>query len=247
MSELHARCPTGCACEGWRPLRGRARTGASTSSDCKHAPRGNDAHAIRPAKPISVCAARWGAAPQQACGRQWPCLPPALPLVCAHAQRWRRFRLRPASKTLMALPSSCSCDNSATIRPLAATPGPAGMSYFDIAEIVAEEERLPCTFLTDAELIGYLDSTSDREVSKASRRAATRLAASLPRGLGLSDPAHSRPETIANACLGGLVVRCPGVRPSRQAVAGALRLKLRRLPAALSLWPCAGHRSGHAR
>jgi hypothetical protein len=38
------------------------------------------------------------------------------------------------------------------------------MSYFDIGDIVADEERLPCTFQIDAELIGYLDSTNDDEV-----------------------------------------------------------------------------------
>lgn len=69
------------------------------------------------------------------------------------------------------------------------------MSYFDIAEIVAEEERLPCTFQTDAELIGYLDSTSDREVRAIARCIAIWLAAVLNRGIGSrSCTARPRPR-----------------------------------------------------
>ncbi|KAA0151824.1 hypothetical protein FNF27_03299 [Cafeteria roenbergensis] len=81
------------------------------------------------------------------------------------------------------------------------------MSYFDIAEIVAEEERLPCTFLTDAELIGYLDSTSDREDIEADTRVELPLwladalskrnmvSVDLPRGFG----SRTRQALLADA------------------------------------------------
>lgn len=43
------------------------------------------------------------------------------------------------------------------------------MAYFDIGDIVADEERLPCTFQIGAELIGYLDPTNDDEVSTGNK------------------------------------------------------------------------------
>lgn len=40
----------------------------------------------------------------------------------------------------------------------------ASNSYFDLQTIVAEEERVPVRFNTDALKIGYLDPSNDSEV-----------------------------------------------------------------------------------
>ena len=37
------------------------------------------------------------------------------------------------------------------------------MSFLDIDTILAEEERLPCTFKYDAEKLGFLDPTNEED------------------------------------------------------------------------------------